>query len=126
MLLPGDVTFIDTIDPVILFYGAGVVRRLSREFHDRTFNVQPGIEFRYRFGVGFAVNDRLTLSSALFGSHLRDSTINDQRFVGSMREPVNLRIAATIAADDHIQEPFVEFGLTDDATNVSMGWVWTF
>ncbi len=122
----GDLTFIDTIDPVILFYGVGVVRRLSREFHDRTFNVQPGIEFRYRFGVGFAVNDRLTLSSALFGSHLRDSTINDQRLVGSMREPVNLRIAATIAGNDRIQEPFVEFGLTDDATNVSMGWVWTF
>jgi hypothetical protein len=120
-----NVTFIHTIDPLILFYGFGSRHGLPREFEG--FNIAPGAQYLYRAGVGFAVNERVTLSGALTGSYITDPYLNDVRVAGLAMEPVTLRLAATVAGRcQRLIEPFVEFGLTPDAPNAHVGVTFTF
>lgn len=117
---------IHTVDPLIVFYGFGARAPFSNKFSNSTIDVQPGIEANYRFGVGFAVNDRVTLSTALLGSYITDTRVNGHRLENSSLEPIVMRFAATMADGDRIQEPFVEVGLTDDSSSATLGWVVTY
>ena len=120
-----NVTFIHTVDPIILFYGFGSRHGLSTEFEG--FDVTPGAQYFYRAGIGFAVNDRITLSSVLTGSYITDPELNGVRVAGLAMEPISLRFAATIARPCHrLVEPFVEIGLTDDAPNARLGVTFTY
>lgn len=117
---------IHTVDPLIVFYGFGARAPFSNKFSNSTIDVQPGIQANYRFGVGFAVNDRVTLSTALLGSYITDTRVNGHRLENSSLEPIVMRFAATMADGDRIQEPFVEVGLTDDSSSATLGWVVTY
>jgi hypothetical protein len=120
-----NVTFVHTVDPIILFYGFGSRHGLSTEYQG--FNIAPGAQYFYRAGMGFAVNERITLSSALTGSYVTDPYLNGVRVAGLAYEPISLRFAATIARPCHrLCEPFVEIGLTDDAPNARVGVTFTF
>jgi hypothetical protein len=120
-----NVTFIHTIDPLILFYGFGSRHGLPREYEG--YDIAPGAQYLYRAGVGFAVNERVTLSGALTGSYITDPYLNNVRVPGLAMEPVTLRLAATIAGRcQRLIEPFVEFGLTPDAPNAHVGVTFTF
>jgi len=124
--LSGDLLAIHTVDPLVVFYGTGIRAPFADRFDGGTFNVQPGLEFNYRFGVGFAVNDKVTLSSSVIGSYITDIEINGQRLANSTLEPIVLRLATTIADGDCIKEPFVQIGMTDDASSVTLGWIVTY
>ena len=90
-------------------------------------NVQPGDYYSYRGGVGFAVNERITLSSQLYGSYITEPKLDGQRIKGDDLEPIYLRFAVTISQRcDRICEPFVEVGLTSDSANTRFGVTWTF
>jgi hypothetical protein len=119
-----NVLFIHTYDPVIVFYGFGSRHTLASDFDG--FSVRAGDQYTYRFGLGFAVNDRVTFSGTLFGSYITDVQLNNQLVPGTSLEPVYLRFAATLAQCRRITEPFVEFGLTNDAVNARYGVTWTF
>ena len=86
-----NVMFIHTIDPIILFYGFGSRHGLSTEFEG--FDITPGAQYFYRAGVGFAVNERITLSAALIGSYVTDPELNGVRIAGLADEPISLRFA---------------------------------
>lgn len=124
--------FIQTYDPFVVFYGAGYRHRFENTF-DGGIRVDPGKQIFYRFGAGLAVNPRITLSAAFTGSYITEDYVNDVRLVGSIREPMAIRLAATIGRcaqncrnnSQKTVEPFVNFGITDDAIDTAIGVSWT-
>ncbi len=116
--------FIQRYDPIILYYGFGY-----RHLFETTFDgigIQPGEQAYYNFGVGFAVNECVTLSTGFLGYYLGDRRENDLRVPGTTREPMRLRFAVTVAQRSRICEPFAEIGMTDAAPAARIGIVWTF
>lgn len=116
---------IHSLDPITLFYGAGYLQRFKREFNG--FMVTPGAIANYQFGVGFAVNSRVTLSSSFQGFYVEEFNVNGTRVPGTILEPQSLRFAATISkSDGTILEPFAIIGMTDDAVRSSIGMIKTY
>lgn len=122
--LSADILVIDTYDPVVVFYGIGTRQRFEREYFG--VDVQPGGEYRVQLGVGFAVNPQVTLSTRFLAAYFSDMYLDDERFPGSIQEPISLRFAATILRDCVIVEPFATIGATDDAADAEFGIVWTY
>lgn len=114
---------IQRYDPIIYFYGVGYRYQAKRKFGDQS--VFFGHQFTYNFGVGFAVNDRITLSAAFLGLFETETQINGLGVPGSMREPLRLRFAATTYRNGQIVEPFAQIGMTQDAADAFIGIIWT-
>ncbi len=131
--LTSAITFIQNYDPLVLFYGGGYRQRFQEKFNGTT-KVKPGSQFIYRFGVGFAVNPNVTLSATFNGSFIGEYEVNGTNVGGSTQEPMQVRLAATInkrkVSKTHssvkLVEPFVTFGLNDDAIDTIIGATWTF
>ena len=133
-------TFIQTYDPIVLFYGFGYRHRFDGTF-EGGIEVEPGEQAYYRFGGGFAVNPRVTLSASFLGSYIGEMRVNGVRVAGDIQEPMQLRLAATIVRDDKCKgesksesksrssvrtiEPFMHFGLTEGAIDSMIGISWT-
>jgi hypothetical protein len=123
--ISGNVLCIKSYDPMVFYYGVGTEHFIGREFNGR--EIDPGANWNYRFGVGFAVNEKVTLSTRFQGSYIEEVKVDRERVLGSNLEPMSLRLAATIARPcDRLVEPFVEFGLTDAAVSSYFGVTWTF
>jgi len=121
----GNLLFIQPYDPVVVFYGLGTEHFFSREFLG--LEIEPGAQYNYLFGVGFAVNERITLSTRFFGAYVEEIKVDGERRFGTNSEPMTLRLSATISQPcDRLVEPFVEFGLTDDAISSFLGITWTY
>jgi hypothetical protein len=119
------VLFIQPYDPVVVFYGLGTEHFFSREFAG--LEIEPGAQYNYLFGVGFAVNERITLSTRFFGAYVEEIKVDGERRFGTNAEPMTIRMSATISKPcDRLVEPFVEFGLTDDAISSFIGITWTY
>ncbi len=131
--LTAGLSFIQTYDPIVVFYGFGYRHRFESSFDvnigDGRITVNPGKQIFYRFGLGFAVNPRVTLSASFIGSYITEDYIDGVRLAGSIREPMSVRLAATITRqkelkkDERIKtlEPFINFGVTDAAANALFG-----
>ncbi len=131
--LTAGLSFIQTFDPVVVFYGFGYRHRFENNFDvnvgDGKITVNPGKQIFYRFGAGFAVNPQVTLSASFIGSYLTEDYVEGVRLAGSIREPMSVRLAATISKDKELKkgqrirtvEPFISFGVTDDAANALFG-----
>ena len=112
-------------DPVIVYYGFGARYQFAHEYVGIDF--EPGMEYNYTLGTGFAVNERVTLSAQFFGAYINELKADGVRLVGTNQEPMNLRFAATLAKPcNRIVEPFITFGLTPDAVNANFGITWTY
>jgi hypothetical protein len=123
--LSGNLLLIQPMDPVTFFYGAGMRGSFEHDYVGATF--EPGLEYTYTFGLGFAINEKVTLSSQLFGEYQSRLQINGQGLEGSSQEPISLQLAATIARPcDRLVEPFVQFGMTEDAVAVNFGITYTY
>ncbi len=132
-----NVLFIHTYDPVIFFYGFGTRNPIAREFDG--VETVPGAQYTYKAGVGFAVNEHVTLSTMLYGAYIAEPRVDGQLVKGDALEPIYLRFAVTIAKDNHcgcnctcngnhscICEPFVNIGLTNDSANTWFGVTFTY
>jgi hypothetical protein len=129
--LQGQMLFINRYDPVIVFYGAGCRHLFQRRFGsgisgERGNMITAGEQISYLLGVGFSVNDRVTLSTTLSGFYITNTQIDGVTDRGSNIEPISLRFAATIARYCRILEPFVSVGMTQTAPTASLGVTWTF
>jgi hypothetical protein len=115
-----NVTAIRTYDPLVLFATVGYAHQFSREFAGLL--VQPGELFSGSFGLGFAVNDDLTLSAQLQTVVQLDFTVAGDRIPDTGLESSLLRysVVRRICAQDFI-EFFVFHGITDDAPRMSAG-----
>ncbi len=117
--------FINRADPLIVFYGGGYRHLWERPF-DGGVLYRPGEQVNYMFGVGFAVNDRVTLSSTFQGFYITNTFINGENVRGSNLEPMSMRFAATIVRNCRIIEPFVQIGATASAPRANFGVIITF
>lgn len=104
---------VHTIDPVVFYYGGGYVHRFDASFGDN-LDVDPGQEFDYVFGVGFAVNPWVTISGTFIGNYLTRFGVNDVSIPGSDLDLLRFRVSVTVVKDKHICEPFGEIGMTPD------------
>jgi len=104
---------VHTMDPVIFYYGGGYVHRFENSIDD--VEVNPGEEFDYLFGVGFAANPWLTISGTLLGATITRYGANGVSLPGTDQDPIRFRISATIVKDNRICEPFAEIAMTPDA-----------
>lgn len=118
-----NVLFIHTFDPVVVFYGAGYNHRFDDQFLG--VNVNPGEEFNYQLGVGFAVNSNVSLSASFQGAYLSELRVADDLIEGSTLEPMRMRFAVTVLNCGRIWEPFAEIPMTDDAA-ARVGMTWTY
>lgn len=118
--------FIHTYDPVVVFYGLGSRHRVARNFQG--VRVAPGDEYYYQLGLGFAVNESVTLSTSFLGAYITEPKLDGVRVQGLIQEPMRLRFAATIAnaCRCSIVEPFAEIGMTDDAPAARIGMTFTY
>jgi hypothetical protein len=130
--LTGGLSFIQTYDPLVFFYGLGYTFRFQNEFGDN-IEIEPGDQVFYRFGAGFAVNPHVTLSAAFTGSVIGRDKVNGIEIGGSVREPMSIRLAATISrrkgskthSSFKLVEPYVNFGLNEDSIDTVVGISWT-
>ena len=124
-------TFTRTFDPLVFFSGFGYQHNFEANFSG-VGRLNPGNGGFYRLGVGYAVNSNVSLSTAFTGAFLGNAEINDARLGGTSREPLSLRIAATVvnkqktARKARTIEPFVNLGLNEDATDTILGVSWTY
>jgi hypothetical protein len=124
--ISGNLLWVQTrYDPVVVYYGLGARYQFEHEYFGVEF--QPGMEYNYTLGAGFAVNERCTLSTQFFGAFIEELKANGERVEGTIQEPLNLRVAATLAKPcNRLVEPFCTFGLTDDAISSNVGITWTY
>jgi hypothetical protein len=108
----------------VLYGAVGYSHEFSRDFLG--IHYRPGEIFNYRFGVGFAVNDRITLSTALINLIQGTWSAAGESLPASSQEPMTIRLAMTVSASRRfIVEPFVTFGLNDDAPEADLGVILT-
>jgi Putative MetA-pathway of phenol degradation len=117
------ILMVKSLDPVVVFWGAGY--RWTFEDTYVGDRIDLGDQAQYTFGIGFGVNDKVTLSSALVGAYITDLHVNSIRVPASAGDVISIRLASTIAQCSRIVEPFTTFGLTDRAPNATVGIVWT-
>ena len=120
-----------TLDPCVLFYGVGYRHRFDDSFRagplqPGMIRVNPGEQFIYQLGVGFAANESVTFSTSFIGAYVTEDQIDGRRVFGGITEPMRLRFAATIAKPCYLVEPFAEVGMTRDAANSRIGITWTY
>ena len=121
--IKGGLEFTKTYDPIVLFWGIDYTHSFqSQHFYtDRVHDVQPGEAIGYNFGLGFAINESISISSQITGNYLTEDEIDGKAFGGSSREPISLRLAVTDRWSKNTYiEPSVTFGLNGDAPDVSL------
>lgn len=112
-------TAIRSYDPAIVFGGIGY----EANFDETLSNVEVsgGNRFTYNFGVGFGVNEQLTLSGFIIGEVRDELKFDGVKSLGTDIEPISLRATTTYrAAKRHVLEPAVQFGLTESAPDVEL------
>jgi hypothetical protein len=124
-------TVVKQIDPVAFFGGLTYVKTFDTDLSE-SIRLTPGDLIAYRFGVGYAINSRVSLSTGFDGSFIGELKVNDRVIPGSAREPFALRLAATLQSDQpksarqekrlpRTTEPFVRFGLSEAAPDIGFG-----
>ena len=109
-------TVVKTIDPVVIFARLGYTEVLKHN----GFN--PGNILEYRFGVGFSLNDRVSLNTQLSGAFIGRSRDQGTQLLRSSQESASLLLATTILLDRHLSiEPIIGAGLTEDANDFTFG-----
>lgn len=121
--MASNLLWIRSYDPVVVFYGAGTRQYFSRDLDGQSF--RPGQEYNYQMGVGFAVNSKITFSTRFNGAYITEPRLDGTRYLGSIREPMTISFAVTMARCKGLVEPFVDFGLTDESIESRFGVVWT-
>jgi hypothetical protein len=118
------VTVIKAVDPLVVFGTVGYRHQFEAEHVGR--DIQPGEEVFGQFGTGFAVNDRITLSTILQYNYETRFQVDDRTIPGTSTEEIAIRMALTaFVSRREIVEPFVRFGLTPDAEDADFGVVFT-
>ena len=109
---------------MVLYGGAGYVHVFERTVN--AIAVQPGDRIHGNFGVGFAINDEVTISGAIMGEHQFATALNQQKVVGSALDPVSINTGVTLRlSKNQYLDPSVTFGVTEDANDVLLGLSWS-
>ena len=116
---PG-LSFVKTVDPAIIF--GGVNYQYSFENTIDGYRVQPGSGVTGYLGVGFALNDKLSLGARVSQSYFADMKYDGKIIQGTFTEPLDLAFTASYRIfDNWVVSPEVRFGLNDDAGASNVG-----
>lgn len=116
----GSINAVKSYDPVVVFGSLGYQHAFERSFDGTDY--QLGETFLYSMGMGFAISEQITVSSALVGAFQTDTYIDGARSTGSSFEPISLRLALTASTfENHIVEPFIRMGMSEDAGDAGFG-----
>ncbi|MBA3967417.1 MAG: transporter [Nitrospirales bacterium] len=123
------ITFVKTIDPVVLFGRVGYTWTLAAE--DDLSDIEltpvrvtrnPGDIIQYRVGMGFSLNDRVSFNLAVNGAVVGSSKIDGRKQRNSNLELLTLVLSTTVLVTKQLfVEPVVGVGLTDDAFDTFVG-----
>ena len=115
------VSLVKTIDPVVLFGSLGYTWTLGTlELAEGDFD--PGDQILYSIGMGFSLNDRVSFSMAMAGAAIRRNELNGSEISGSGLDVNSLQFTTTVQLAKRVYlEPFVGFGLTDEASDFLVG-----
>ena len=112
----GGISLVKTLDPVVFFGRLGYAAVLERN------GIAPADQVSYLLGAGFSLNDRVSLSMRVSGTEAGRIQLKGREIPGSNLDAISLQWAVTTRATRHLYiEPFVNFGLTDDATDAIVG-----
>jgi len=76
----------------------------------------------YPIGMGFSLNDRVSVSMAMAGAAIRRAEVNGREISGSGLDINSLQFTTTVQLAKRVfLEPFVGFGLTDEANDFLVG-----
>jgi hypothetical protein len=118
--MTGGLAFVKSLDPVVVFWGLDYTHQFERDGLGQ--RVQPGETFGYNLGLGFAVNEDVSLSAQVGGAYQTETRLGGIVADGTSREPVTLRLGLTNRwSSNTYLEPSVTFGLNDDAADVGLG-----
>lgn len=116
---PG-IGFVSTVDPIVLFYGVKYDHYLSTTYNGIEYS--PGDSINYYAGLGFAVNDRLSLSAKIFGGHEFEYKINGKEIYGSSKDPFSLGLGISYRIGNNLViYPNITIGANDDASDFEAG-----
>ncbi|MDQ2805225.1 MAG: hypothetical protein M3Y41_22070 [Pseudomonadota bacterium] len=111
--------FYKTVDPLILFFGAGVRRLFTQraQGHD----VQPGLIYTYNFGFSFALSEKSTLGLQVIGSYENKLAVDGRAVPQSDLEPVVVRVSLIQRIFPQTWlEPALTAGLTSNAPGLGI------
>lgn len=112
-LAPG-IAFVRSSDPGMLFGGISYRASLGRNIDG--YKVRPGDGLTAYLGVGFALNERLSLGSRLSLAHYRNMQVDGQSVAGSSKDPLDLSLSMSYRVFERwTLSPQVTFGLNDEA-----------
>jgi hypothetical protein len=110
------VSLVKTIDPVVFFGSLGYTWTLEQGDAD------PGDQIPYSIGMGFSLNDRVSVSMAMAGAAIRRTEIDGNEIGGSGLDINSLQFTTTVQMAKRVYvEPFVGFGLTDESPDFLVG-----
>jgi hypothetical protein len=110
------VSLVKTIDPVVFFGSLGYTSTLEQG------DVDLGDQILYSIGMGFSLNDRVSLSMTMAGAAIRRTEVNGNEIGGSGLDINSLQFTTTVQLAKRVYvEPFVGFGLTDEAPDFLVG-----
>ena len=110
------VSLVKTIDPVVVFGSLGYTWILEQG------DVDLGDAIPYSIGMGFSLNDRVSLSMTMAGAAIRRTEVNGNEISGSGLDINSLQFTTTVQLTKRVYvEPFVGFGLTDEAADFLVG-----
>lgn len=110
---PG-LSFVRTTDPAILFGGANYQYAFRRTIDG--YDVKPGSGTGFYFGVGYALNESLSVGTRFSYSHISKMEVDGQKIYGTDKDPMDISLSASYRfADKWVATPLVSFNLNDDA-----------
>lgn len=110
------IAVVKTFDPVVLFAKAGYNATLEARGHN------PGDEVLYQMGIGYSLNERVSVSTQLNGAVVGSNKINGTTVRRSNLDIINLQFSVTAFVTRRLfVEPFVGVGLSKDAPDAVVG-----
>jgi hypothetical protein len=112
----GSVALVKTFDPVVIFGRLGYTATLERQGRD------PGDEVFYQLGIGYSLNDRVSVSTQLIGAVVGHTELDGATLRRSHLDVISLQFGVTALVTRRLFiEPVVSVGLSKDAPDAVVG-----
>jgi excisionase family DNA binding protein len=117
--LGGGVAVVKSFDPVVLFGSANYLHRFSRDFNDVS-RLQPEDRLDVTLGYAYALNDTLTLSTAVSGLFSFETEFDNATLRAQELFSLQFGLTSWLAKGLYI-EPTVSFGLNGPGDSFALG-----
>lgn len=113
------VTFVKTLEPIIMFGGVSYTHFLQRDF--TPWVMQPADRYGYTLGFGLAVSERTMIGASVQGIYQQKAVTSGIPLIGTSSEAVilNFSLSQRIAMGFFF-EPSVAIGMTSDAPSATL------